>query len=563
MSRFSWEDAGWDQVARAFGFVLTAVTLTTMVATLIEWDSPEFGRHPDEAAHFITGTMVGDWFAEGLPWPPLEYARHYYASYPRVALGHWPPFFYLTQGLWYTVFGVSRISAMILVAALGSGYLILLFEFLRRWTSPIAALAAIVLVWGSPAFRVSSSLLMADLPVALLSLAAMGCYIRYLGGGSTAAAFGFGLLSSLAILTKQDAIALGVVPPLSLLILRRWDLVRDWRFYMPGLVVVALCCPFYLLAPHSTTRDSLPMQFIGSKAVFLARSLSLASWSGLSVAAIGIIAIPRSRWPSRVAIPATVLASHALGFAAIFLVSPVSSEVRFGTALLAFAALLAATGLQWILSTPWGSTPWRIVAATTLVGLLIAAQLPHSFSHTAGYRALVGGLQQQLSGSERQHGLRIVLVCSDSRGDGAIISEFRLQHPSQSIYLLRADKVLAHSTWNGLEYQLVYSDTRSVENYLETQPVHYVILDSWGTDSGSHHGILSQAIESDSGHFPLLGTYPIVRRRSDRVQWGEARLYAVASSRDRHPSSIDLQVPVGSSIRVKEPIEKPGDHRQK
>ena len=68
----------------------------------------EFGRYFDEAAHFVTGLMVHDFIA-GMDWSsPVEYAENYYLHYPKVALGHWPPAFYLLQAMWFRLLEPAR-----------------------------------------------------------------------------------------------------------------------------------------------------------------------------------------------------------------------------------------------------------------------------------------------------------------------------------------------------------------------------------------------------------------------------------------------------------------------
>src|SRR2546423_1423416 len=74
----------------------------------------EFGSEPDEAAHFVTGLCVHDYVAAGFPGNPLGYAKKYYEHYPKVALGHWPPFFYVVQTAWTLPFGASRVSILLL-----------------------------------------------------------------------------------------------------------------------------------------------------------------------------------------------------------------------------------------------------------------------------------------------------------------------------------------------------------------------------------------------------------------------------------------------------------------
>jgi 4-amino-4-deoxy-L-arabinose transferase-like glycosyltransferase len=55
----------------------------------------------------------------------------------------------------------------------------------------------------------------------------------------------FGLLASLALLTKGSAMGLAVLPPLAILLAHRRSLVRLPSFWLPALVVDAACGPWH------------------------------------------------------------------------------------------------------------------------------------------------------------------------------------------------------------------------------------------------------------------------------------------------------------------------------
>src|SRR4051794_28093637 len=80
---------------------LFVLLLFLAVTVLLQWLSgtyqSDFGGYADEPAHYVTGLMVHDYIATGFPGRPQQYAENYYLHYPKVALGHWPPVFYLMQ----------------------------------------------------------------------------------------------------------------------------------------------------------------------------------------------------------------------------------------------------------------------------------------------------------------------------------------------------------------------------------------------------------------------------------------------------------------------------------
>ena len=73
-------------------------------------------EHGDESAHIVTGLMVRDWIASGFPRPAMAFAENYYLKYPRMALGHGPPIFYVVQAA--LPFPPSRSGLLLMMAAL-------------------------------------------------------------------------------------------------------------------------------------------------------------------------------------------------------------------------------------------------------------------------------------------------------------------------------------------------------------------------------------------------------------------------------------------------------------
>ncbi len=528
---------GWGVSTLRAGLLFAAFSV--LVGLRVDWDYPEFGRHPDEAAHFITGTLVHDWIAGGCAGSPVDYALRYYARYPKVAFGHWPPMFYGVQAAWYGTFGVSRGSATLLSLSIAAAYLTLLFELLRRSISTPGAALALGLVVFSPVFRYVSTVFMADVLVATLSLAAVWCFARYLEQGKASASLGFGFLSALAIMTKQDAMALVAVPPLSVLFLRRWDVLRDWRFYASAAPVGVFCAPYYLWATRQTHSawDGLARRSLIEKLRFVSGGFYLCGpWSAL-VSGLGLASAVRS---SRFASFGAALAAQAIGVCALQLATPVSLDQRYKTGLIAFAAFLAANAFQTILCWKKGPAALRVTLAAGLALALVLALPSRLDRKVIGYREAVEQVTRF-----HQPGLQTLLVCSDPQGDGAVTAEFRLQNPAGNFVVIRADKTLASSTWMNQRYRLLHESPEAVACYLDSQPVHFILIDDWGAESGAHHTLLCRLLESHPERYPLLGRFPIERRHPDGQQkeQGYARLYRVAATAEQHPDVVELTIP--------------------
>ena len=214
----------------------------------------EWSGDSDESAHFVTGLMVHDYFADRFPGSPMAYANRYYDFYPKVGLGHWPPVFYIIQAAWTLVFTPSRVSLLLLMAILGAVWLTASYAIVA-WFSPAwMAWVSVVFLSATFDFQTSSRMLMAEIPVALFTLLALWSLARYLDRSAERPdwrdAVWFSGASLMAVLTKGTGIALAPVPFLGVVLGRRWRAAIP--LWLPALLV-AILAVWFLAAP-----DGLP-----------------------------------------------------------------------------------------------------------------------------------------------------------------------------------------------------------------------------------------------------------------------------------------------------------------
>ena len=170
----------------------------------------DFAGNPDEPAHYVTGVMVRDYLA-AFPWqPPMTFARNFYSHYPIVAIGHWPPMFYVAQAAWTLPFGVSRLSVLLLMAILSAATATVVFASWRRRFGNAAAGALALAFLSVPIVQEHGRMVMAEMLVALFTLLAVAAYRRYLETGHWRDSLQFALAASAAILTKPNGLALAL-----------------------------------------------------------------------------------------------------------------------------------------------------------------------------------------------------------------------------------------------------------------------------------------------------------------------------------------------------------------
>jgi hypothetical protein len=216
----------------------------------------EFGAHPDEPSHVVTSLLVRDYLAGGFPQSPMRFAESYYAHYPKVALGHWPPVYYVLQAAWNVVFSPTRASILACHALFTALLASLLFHWAHRRFGSLIALAAGFWLLSVPLIQWLNSTVMLDIAVALFVLAAALAYGDYLHAPGWRPAVWFGAWASLAILTKGTGVLLAFLPIVCLVLARRGKLVARLSFWLPAFLVAVACGPWYLLSPEALQQRS-------------------------------------------------------------------------------------------------------------------------------------------------------------------------------------------------------------------------------------------------------------------------------------------------------------------
>src|SRR5688500_17364628 len=138
-----------------------AFLVLLLVVAAMQWAGgayrAEFSGHPDEPAHYVTGLMIHDYIAAGFPSPPLRFAEDYYNHYPKVALGNWPPVFYVLQAGWALIFSPAKASILLLMAVLAALVGTIIWHTMAREFGNLAGLAGAVLWVSFPLVQQSAA----------------------------------------------------------------------------------------------------------------------------------------------------------------------------------------------------------------------------------------------------------------------------------------------------------------------------------------------------------------------------------------------------------------------
>jgi 4-amino-4-deoxy-L-arabinose transferase-like glycosyltransferase len=253
----------------------------------------EFDGYPDEPAHYVTGVMAREYLRAGFPGNPIRFAEDYYLHYPKVAIGHWPPMFYGLEAVWMLVFGVSRASALLMVAGFAALVTAMLHAAVRRRLGTMYAFWAGAILLSIRLVQRQAGMVMLELPLTAFTFGAMLAFAAYLEKGRLRHSAFFGLAAAGAIWTKGDGIALALVPPLALLLGRDWKPARRAAFWMPVAIVAVLCVPLMLLTLGMARQGwSAEKPGMGLAAGFAVEAGGIlrryAGWGLLALAAYGL-----------------------------------------------------------------------------------------------------------------------------------------------------------------------------------------------------------------------------------------------------------------------------------
>ncbi len=554
-------------------FVLEAtVVLSTILA--IQFTSGayhrDFASHPDEAAHFVTGVMVHDYLTTAFGRSPMKFAEDYYLQYPKVALGHWPPGFYGVQGLWYLVAGVSKTSATVLIGLIVAATSWFLYRRVSKLSGIPIALVTIGVFLGQGLVRSHTFLIVSDMAVSLFSLLAVFSFSDFLNSQRGRHAALFVLWASIAILTKPVGLALVPFVAIFIVVAGRISILGNWRFWTAVATVTVLCAPWYIwtltqgigLHGHADVGHMVKASLQSGRQLRASDSWPLVTswWVPVVSLPACILAIPRRHQTSAVDTENRIDICASIAWCgAMFLfleAAPIYPSPRYFLPALAGLMILYSGGLVLLLR--WMPGPkWLVWTLIGVLGIFSVVTTPGSMPVTfTGYSVAANSVPVKPG--------QVMLVSSNSPGEGAFVVERLLLDRRRSEFILRASKVLAKDGWSGGGYQTRFSTGDQVREFLNSVPVHYVVISDldwvWNFRRGvtqqyspysqHHHRLLKAVLDDSMLQFPLVGTFSV--ESPDRVNNDVVRIYENRGAQHRSPVGfeLDMGTSLGRTLRL-------------
>lgn len=526
-------------------FVLAVLVLVGCVVPMTRsanWT--ELNTSPDEAAHYVTGLMIRSYAVDGLGTSPREFAEQYYVKYPKVAFGIWPPLFHVLLGGWLLLTGPSFVSALAFVALTVAMMAVVLFLAGREALGIPLAFAGAVWFATFPIVQTAATAVMMDVLCALFVLLATFLFGRYMDAPGRGKALMFGCAAAAALLTKYNAFALALVPPIAVAVGRRWSLLRRADFWLMPAAVLILIAPWYATHLDMVQYASEPVPPPGAwwpatQGNFMIL-IAQAGLVGVPLAAIGIQdRLVRTKrtcgvWCSMLAVLVAVWGFHSFMYPTIqtrYLLAPAGALALFGAAGVAVLAtrLLPAASVD-----VWSRL--RVGAAALLL-LAFATFTPEPRRPSRGFAEAAALVLHEHPAADTT-----TLVSADPIGEGAFVS-YIATHAGQKgdTLVIRASKILSVGTWMGLNYASRYQDAQSLLPVLDRARVQFVIVDDSTTEP--HHALLERTVRtSPAWHLArtvATGTKSSVRiyERNDTLPPGKPEF------------ELDTQYSLGHNLR--------------
>lgn len=279
-------------------WLVAGILLLVTVCLLHGVQRGEFNLNVDETFHAFTGQYFADLFRAHPFRHPIKFTYEYYAHYPAVEVVHWPPLFYVVEGIAFLLFGRSVVVARLVILAFALLGLVYWFRLLERLENRFVAATCTLVVALLPFVLLYEKSVMLEIPSLALSIAAIFYWLAYLRQDRSRDLYWFAVLAGLALLTKQNAIFLAPFCLLTILVEKKWNFLRRKPFWYGLGIVFVIAGPFYVLTGVVHGPEVLAAIEKGSRSIshpwefYLAALPRQLGWPVLVLTLIGLISSP-------------------------------------------------------------------------------------------------------------------------------------------------------------------------------------------------------------------------------------------------------------------------------
>jgi hypothetical protein len=506
---------------RKWALLLLSLALVTVVL-LRGITKGEFSENVDETVHASTGLFIAS-FLHDLPLRhPVRYTYRYYAQYPSLGIVMYPPGFYILEGLAFLVFGPSVVTARMTILVIALVGLFFWFMLVNELEDEYTAALSTVLLAFMPSVLNYEKVVMLDIPLMSFCIAASYFWIVYLRRGLSRDLWGFAAFFTVAFDTKQHAIYLLLWCPITLILLKKWNRILNWKFAIAGCLSAALIAPVYFL--QILMNKSLTLNVQGTSAnvgldwgYYWLKLPELIGWGAVGLCLIGVvICLWRGSRENTVIMLSWIVACYVV-FTLIRHKEP--RYIIYWVPAFAYFAVAPFTREN--------SAPWMRFTGVAVVALVLGSYSARAWTYQRLYVSGYAQLAQQLTKSQGG----CVLVDMDLPGN--FIFFMRAYDPARRFVILRKAlyEVRTVREWGVTEFAHNQND---VEQILKDDSAQYVVAEQNQPLYFSSQTALREILDH-SGQYKRQASVPI----ESNMKWWQNRSLVL------YESSTPLVAPHG------------------
>jgi hypothetical protein len=519
---------------------------------------------PDTPQHAMTGIFIADFIKDGMFLKTFQeiwdYTWTYYAQYPALALFHWPPMFYVFEGIYFLSVPISEPFARLLVFVFWVIAIVYFYRLMEALFDDNLAFLASVLFITNPVILKFARMLSLEIPSLSICIVAIYYFHTYMIRIDNRNAVLFSFFSGLALLIKQNSVFLLLFNLLYFIYcLLAKERINYKHILLCWVILGIMILPYYGAAVfiHGGTI---------AKDVFQGTALKESIFSLRSIA-FYILALPKQ-------VSFSAFIGLVLYFGLLF--SQMTKVTRSSIFLLLWAlscyltftmvaqkddryiiywipALsgLAAAGFMEMLalvSSRWQKETKMMQILMVALILIIAVTSAIRFKHpvTKGYDEIACDLLSRLPAQQRE------IFFFDGKDHGFMTFSLRKNDPERRTFLFRSSKYLyATNIFSDYETWQVRTAKEEIVNFFNKYGIRYVIL-SFATESHLPAVQFLRELVQEDEDFILLKQFSV-------INWlygeGKVALYSYRNAEPLTPGT-ELEIPMptlGKTIKIQLP----------
>jgi hypothetical protein len=485
--------------------LVTAILL--IAVSLLTLSAPQSGDFwfSDAPRHAMDGIFWRDFFSDLPIFNAKQYAFDYYLKYPALTILLYPPGFAWTAAVVYAVFGISSLSAQLVVgihylaAAIGAFFLV------RRWLGARSALAVSLLFIGIHEVALWGRQVMLEIPTYAFALWCAHFFLKYTDTKKPAYLYLSILLLTAGAYTKQTIVFLGAVFAVSLLHGFGWRIIRNKDVWIAFFMCVVLLAPLAfmgmafgdvnirnVISGFSEGMSRLSLKNWLYYFTALPRQLG---WPILTAACLyPLISLIKRKWQLPPIVLGFFIAWICCGY--IFFSLLAVKEPRHSLLILFPFTLFAILAVRGILKTKYGTLLAVAFSVFNLATVVAFDKVPY----VAGYR--------EAAQYVCQHAPRNSSILFAGQRDGSFIFNMRVNPAGKDLYILRADrlltKVIVYYNADTPQIPMTIQDMRRL---IKDYGISYVVYQSNFWHSLKNFQILKSVLQLPS--YKLINKVPI------------------------------------------------------